>query len=459
MSKIAKIIEKNPNKILLFLGRVPNFTPQELRHFVEDLGMKYADTYQGEEPSDIALLVLSSMLTPPEEQLSYDLYDAGVEDVSLEVFEKFYTQRIQPNTLLMSLKLSNDQQKLRRMLQNEAFSDEIFLKLFGMLDWGSEGIYECDENRDMTIAFVKRFYRPDGFRDPAMIYAPTTVMNIAQESRDPKVLDAILSMPNHTIKVSRYETHRPKNLRETVAFNESIAPETIRRLMGYGDEGIDYFLAGNGALSGKELQRLYDRSTSLVRLMLAHNQALTDELFCVLLKDEERVVHALFAHQPITPTRLAWIKEHPAVAYVGKNPNIEEVVTALVALETWELDKALASNATLSCEALEILDQRYGEAIALALAHNPNLSVALFEKLYGLDRLEVLQALASNPATPKSMLDALCERHDRLLNPHLASNPSVEIRYLREFQLDTSLVRILANNSTYAQSVLSGLGL
>ncbi len=457
MSKIAEIIENNPHKTILFLGRVSNFTPKELSNFIEDQGMKYADKYAGQE--DIALLVLSSMMTPLEEQCSYDLYDLGISDITLTQFEAYYTQYIKPNTLLMSLKLSNDQERLRRLLQNEAFSDEVYLKLFKMIDWAGEGIHENDNNRDMSISFVKRFYRPDGFRDPAMIYAPTTVMNIAQESSDPTVLDAILTMPNHEIKVSRYETHRPKNLRETIAFNEAISRESIKRLMAYHDVTIDYFLSANASLGVAEQERLYERSTKESRLMLAHNSNLSDELFERLLETGDEVVKTLLSYQSMSEDRLHFVRENPLIVYVGKNQEIAEIVNMLIALDYEDLDFQLASNAMVPIEVLEKLYEKYGASIAPALAHNPNLSEEIFTMLYQDANGELIEALATNIATPPVILGALCERRDRDLNRLLASNPSVDIKYLREFQLDTSLIRILADNETYGKSVLQGLGL
>ncbi len=457
MSKIAKIIENNPHKTILFLGRITNFTPQELSHFIEDQGMKYADKYAGQ--NDIALLVLSSMLTPLEEQSSYDLYDLGISDVSLTQFEAYYTQYIKPNTLLMSLKLSNDQERLRRLLQNEAFSDEVYLKLFKMVDWAGEGIHENDNNRDMSISFVKRFYRPNGFRDPAMIYAPTTVMNIAQESSDPTVLDAILTMPNHEIKVSRYETHRPKNLRETVAFNEAISPESITRLMAYQDPTVDYFLSANASLGDLEQERLYARASDESKLMLAHNSNLSDKLFEKLLHERDEVIKTLLSYQKISEYRLNLIKESPFIAYVGQNSKIAEIITSLIALEHKELDLQLASNASVSLELLEQLYEKYGKSIAPALAQNSNLSEELFYTFYQSKNAEVIEALAINRATPQEILSELCERKDRDLNRLLASNPSVDIKYLREFQLDTSLIRILADNETYGKNILQGLGI
>lgn len=453
---MKKILDTHPGGTVLFLGRVTHFTPEELRFFLEAQGMVYADHYEEQE---VALLVLSSLLTPQEEQISYELYDAGIPDVTLEQFERYYTQHLKPQTLLMSLKLSQDQDRLQRLLGNESFEDHFFLKLFGMFDWGGEGIHERDENRDVTISFVKRFFRPDGFRDPAMVYAPTTVMIIAKDSSDPKVLEAILTMPNHEIKTSRYEQKKPKNLREAVAFNPHITAATIRKLLAYSDPSIDYFLASNAALSAEDLERIYQRADTQTKQMMAHNTLLPESLFGRLLEEDVAVQQSLLSYQPIDLKRLKQVISHPQIAYIGINESIAAHLPQLLSLEYEALDRALATNGVLSAEYQERLYQRYTQSIAPLLAANPSISSDMAEMLYATGVAEVEEALAANSATPKEILDSLCEREDRTLNRCLAANPSVNLYWLKQFQLDTSLVRILAENETYGKSILRGLGL
>jgi len=457
MKKIEEIIKNNQGGTVLFLGRVTNFSDEELSNFLESQGMQYANRYDGQE--DIALLVLSSMLTPYEEQTSFELYDQGVVDVPLSSFERYYTKNIKPNTLLMSLKLSNNQERVIRLLMNEAFNDELYLKLFKLYDWQEEGIHENNNNRDVTISFVKRFYRPDGFRDPAMIYAPTTVLNIAQESSNSEVLDAILTMPNHEIKVSRYDNNRPKNLHETVAFNEAISPEAIKRLLSYQNGGIDYFLCANSALKASDLELLYSRVDEASKMVLAQNSNLSDSLFKALLEESDEVVKSLLSFQQMNSYRLDLVKDNRFIAYLGNNETIESIVADLIALDNRVLDFQLSSNSAVGFEALMKLYQKYGEEIVVTMANNPNLSEEFFAMLYAKKEPKIEEALAKNHGTPKKILAELCEKKDRELNRLLASNPSVDIKYLREFQLDTSLIRILADNETYGKSVLQGLGI
>jgi len=448
---IKHIFNTFQNGTVLFLGRVTHFSDREIREHTEVQGMKYINKY---EDSDPVLLVLSRRLTSVEEQISEMLYSRGVPDVTLEAFEQYMSAHIKPDTLLMSLKLSGDQVRLKRLLGNEAFSNVLFLKLLRMYEWGEEGVHENDANRDVTISFVKRFFRPEGFRDSAMVYAPTTLMIIAKESSDPAVLEAILSMPNHEVKVSRYEQKRPKNLREMVAFNPHISKNSLQRLLSYASPDIDYFLASNAAAEQDALAQIYARADRQTKQMMTQHPRLPDALFEALLQEKaSEIVQSLLVFQPFDEKRLAQVWASPEIAYLGANRGIGAYAQRLLALENTVLDRALAANPSVDRATLEQLAARYGERIAVPLASNPAISPEMAAQLYSGGERSVLEALSANPATPVKILNALCELEERALNRQLASNPSVEIAWLRQFQLDTSLIRILAENPTYGEHI------
>ncbi len=459
-SNIKNIFKKNPDGLILFLGRVKNFTEIEIRNFLEEHGMKYANKYKGQK---VTLVVLSSMLTPLEEQTSYDLYDMGVADISLIEFEKYFTTHIKSNSLIISLKLSNDQNRIKRLLQNEAFSDEIYLKLFRLYNWGGDGIHENNDNRDITISFVKRFYKPDGFRDPAMIYAPTTVMNIAQESKNSTLLNTMLNMPNHQIKVSQREEKRPKNIRELIAFNENISQESIKRLLSFNNIDINYFLASNSALTPIQQEHIFNKSDNNIQMMLAHNNNLSKDLFKKLLSKNDNIVKTLLTFQNIDMDKLEIILSKKlkfnTLSYIGNNLNIKKIVETLLGLKIKELDFKLASNISVKEKYLKELYNRYKNEIAIELSKNPTLSKDMIEKFYKIKDIKIIEALAINISTPTKILNELCELNDRKLNILLASNSSVSLKYLREFQLDPTLIMILAKNKSYGKSILNGLGI
>ena len=453
--KIEEIIKQNQSGTILFLGRVTNFTAEELTNFLEAQGMTYADKYIGQE---VALVVLSTMLTPLEEETSYDLYYAKVPDVRLAVFEEFYTQHIKPNTLMMSLKLSNDQERLKRLLKNSSFTDEVFLKLFKMYDWGREGVYDNDENRDATITFVDRFYRPDGFRDPAMVYSPITLSNIARDAKTSEILDAMLTMPNHEIKQSRKEDMRPKNLREIIALNQNIASENICYLLSFNDERINSFLACNSAITPKEQEHIYAKANAVTKIMLTQNSSLDDKIFKELLMSDEESLKSLLTFQKMTAKRVEYILDaglsDEVMSLLGENVLIEDVAESLVGINKL-LDYKLASNKELSTELLGKLYTTYDNEFMLPLSSNVNTHVELLTEFYKSKNIEVIKNLAENRSTDKKILKELCERNEHALNRALSLNPSVELFYLEQFALDTELIMLMTKNQTYLESVNS----
>ncbi|RUM70362.1 MAG: hypothetical protein DSZ07_02610 [Sulfurovum sp.] len=455
MKKIADIIQKNQGGTVLFLGRVTNFTPEELTNFLESQGLKYANKYIGQE---IAMTVLSTMLTPLEDDFSYTLYDANVPEIRLEEFEVYYTKHIKPNTLMMSLKLSNDQERLKRQLKNESFSDDVYLKLFKMYDWGSEGVYENDENRDVTITFVNRFYRPDGFRDPAMVYSPITLSNIARDAKTSDIIDAMLTMPNHEIKQSRKEDLRPKNLREILALNPNIAHENIRYLLSFNDARINSFLACNDAIRVDAQELIFAKSDAVTKLMLTQNNSLDDMLFNELLKSEDEIVRSLLTFQKITDSRLKAISDanldEEVLVLLGENQQIEEVLEKLIGLNP-RLDQRLSANRLLSREQLTTLYQKYGDEFILELSSNPQLDPKLLEEFYAKGNEDVIVNIAKNPSTPQPILDELGEKNIHNFNRGLALNPSTKLIYLEQFALDSELIMLMTKNETYLASVNS----
>jgi hypothetical protein len=453
--KIEEIIKNRKGGTVLFLGRVTNFTPEELSNFLEAQGMTYADKYVGQE---VAVTVLSTMLTPLEEETSYELYDMKIPELRLAQFEEFYTTHIKPNTLMMSMKLSNDQERLKRLLKNSAFADEVYLKLFKMYDWGSDGVYDTDENRDATITFVDRFYRPDGFRDPAMVYSPITLSNIARDAKTSDIIDAMLTMPNHEIKQSRKEDLRPKNLREIVALNPNIAHENIRYLLSFNDDRIKSFLACNNAIRVDSQELIFEKANAVTKLMLTQNNSLDDKLFNELLKSEDEIVRSLLTFQKLTRSRLNAVLEtnlhEDVLVLMGENHQIDEVVEELLGLNK-QLDHRLSANSLLTKEQLDGLYAKYGDEFILEFSSNPKLDSKLLEEFYTKGDEAVVINIASNPSTPQAILDELGEKNIHKFNRGLAINPSTKLIYLEQFALDSELIMLMTKNETYLASINS----
>jgi len=91
-----------------------------------------------------------SSLNPMEEDISNDAYDAKVPSFSLEVFEKMLSNGINDDEILMGIKLSNDQDRIFRLLGNENIKEELFIKLLMMYEWHDE---EEDDRKLLTLSY------------------------------------------------------------------------------------------------------------------------------------------------------------------------------------------------------------------------------------------------------------------------------------------------------------------
>ncbi len=404
---------------------------------------------------DTKIVLESTMLHPDEEDISYEVYKRKIPSFSLAEFEKFYAKNIKPNSLLMSLKLSNNQEKIKRALQNESFNDELYLKIFKLYDWGEDGVYDSDENRDVTLSFIKRFFRVDHFLDPATIYSPITLAKIITESQNSELLDALLYMPNYEFKVSK-NTTAPKNIRELVALNRYTSLQTLKKLLNYKDRQIDLFLALNPSLSKEMQKELYTRGDKSIKEALSQNENLDDELFFLLLDDETSDVLLSFAK--INQERFEAAKGSRGFHFIAQNKSISEFADELFSLKSEKIDKLLAMNQAIDSILATKLYQR-NKNLAPFLAKNPKISKELAQELYELKIEEVDRSLASNPSTPLTILEALYSRDEYELNKELALNESMPIELLQQLQLDSRLMNNLSKNRTFTDKLLNNLGI
>ena len=449
---IEEAFKKAEGKSALFLGRLKNFTQEEVAIFLK----QYEVTFTQELSDDVAIVIESTMLTPPQEDVSYTIYKQKIPTFRLDVFETLYAQKITPDSLLMSLKLSNDQERLIRLLKNEAFDKSLYLKLFKLYDWKGEGVHESDENRDVTTTFVKRFYNPEQFMDPAMVYSPITLMSIVAESEDGDVLDAMLTMPHYEIKISKGEK-RPKTLKEMIAINPHASSDTLTQLSRFKNQDIDYFLVHNDALPFTLQESIYERASYDIKKMLTQNGNLSEVLFDKLLKEDEEIVSYLFTFAKIDNERLEKVKGHQHFAILGDGEGIEDVLVQLLASEDSTLVCKLAENPLVQAQALEKIYAEHGEKVISALCSNVNTPTIMIEAFAKLGQYDAI--LAANPNTPTDILIAYFNREEDALNMALASNESLPIAYLQQFQLNPLLMNTLSNNKTFTENILNGLGI
>jgi len=448
---IKDILNKKDSANILFLGKSLNLNKDEISKFLKKYNANAIFEYNNQH---IDLIILSSIINPYEEQISYTLYDMGVQDIKLEEFESFFIDNLKPNALLMSLKLSNNQSRVKRLLQSRAFNDDIYLKLFKLYNWNGEGLFDTDENRDVTISFIKRFFKPTTqLNHTDIVHSPATLIEIALTSTNPNVLDAIFNMPKYKTNSRRQEEWKPRDLKEFVTVNPYISKSLIEKILALKSQRFNRLLAINSAINKEAQLKIYKSANQDIKKALSTNPNLDFKIFKELLNEDLEVVKTLLESQHITKEHLELIDKNYLI-YLANNRNIQDIIKDLIGINR-ELDIAISINPLLNSKILEELYIKYRDDIAINISLNPNTPASILEEIYSKFRDKTTLYIAQNPNTPEYIIDELFNINSREINRYLALNCNLKDEYLDYFKLDSELLRIMSQNSKFLDKIKS----
>ena len=445
---LETLLSSSEGKSFLFLGREGLFTQEEIARFLKKDGISMTKYLE----EGIVATIEHTRLNPVEEDISNDAYDAKIPSFSLEAFEKLLSEGINDDELLMVIKLSNDQDRIFRLLGNENIQEDLFVKLLAMYEWHDEE--EDDKNDRDTIMYTLRRYIDIKPNEADLLYSYLTLRRLATEATNPKLLLALIGFQNFEFLIRGKEK---VTLRETIARNEYLDKELISKLVSLRESKVDAALACNRSVALPLLQSLLAKNTVKINEALATNENIDDQIFDTLLEKEDKVIQLLLLSQPINSERLALIDAHTLdaklFATLGANEGLEnDVVDDLLTRENEELICHLAENNTLSVAQLENI---YAKGILSSfeyLAVNPSSSVEMLEMLYEkYDESAIRIALAHNKSTPKAILRVLFERDEFEIYKSMASNSSLPLELLDILKVDTRLQNELAKNEIFVK--------
>lgn len=447
--QLYELLTHASGKNLLFLGREATYTKKEIERFLKKYGIGHSKVLD----NDTAAVVEAIRLNPVEEDISNDAYERKLPVFTLAVFEQHLSENLNSDEILMGIKLSNDQERVFRLLQSIDIDETLFLKLLEMYEWHEE---EDDntKDRDVIMSVLRRYIqiKPN---EEDLLYSYLTLRRLATEATNPLLLSVLTGFPNYSFLVRGKEKI---TLRETIARNEHINKEVIVKLTGFRDAKIDAALAGNRALTSEQLRSLAQKESGAIYQALATNVNIDDLLFEQLLHKSEKTVQLLLFAQPITLKRFETIEamgfQSEVFAVLGANEKLErKVVEKLLQSDNVEVLKNLSANEALESEVLRALYEKGMVEIYSHLAMNAKTPVEILTRIYdmGKDDLPILASLAFNNSTPEEVLRELFQKDEFEINKALATNASVPMELLDILKIDTRLQNQLAQNDVFVK--------
>lgn len=446
---LKALLEEAEGKKILFLGKEGIFTTQEVERFLK----KYKVTRVKAIEEGVVASIEHHSLNPVEEMISEDAYTLKIPAYRLEEFEQLLSDGINDDELLMAIKLSNDQARVLRMIQNPDISDALFVKLLEMYQWHEEE-EDNNDDRSVVIATLTRYIDiTPAERD--QLYSTLTLKRLVREATDPRLLHALIGFPNYEFK---QKEHRTTSLYEVIATSGHIDGEVIKRLLSLRNPKVDMYLAANPVVPLEQLKKFSLGEEKSIHEALAANETIDDVLFEMLLDKEKDVVKLLLWYQPISAERYRMIAgkitDPELFAELGKNLQIDRaVIEELLESGNITLLEKLAANRSISSAALQALYSKQINTIFYPLAGNPNLPVEIIESFYANDTndLNMMHQVASNPNTPEKILRELYARDELEINKGLAANPATPIEILDVLKIDTRLRNALTQNEVFIE--------
>ena len=394
-------------KSILLLGKTRALNSEEFDTLLKLHRIERRSAYT----EDVVLIIEGRMMNPYEQAESARLYAIGERPIlQLSAIEEWLCRSIEPNRLLMSLKLSRNQERLVDFLQNPYITDELFFKLLGLYDWQGEGLFDNDTNRDVTAAIIGRFY-VDLDRNHNVQYAMSGLAHLIERYGNTELIRVIAELPPIAREMKNSTDRSLNGVLDAIALHPDTPENILRRLL----EERAVLLAHREPLSLES--ELLGLNHDEVNEILAQNTTLSPN---GALQLESEYPHWVASKTHLDEERFGrLIETYPSD--LGRNMSLTSAMqNRLITLGEESVSGALASNPITECAILEELFSQ-GKFMS-QLASNPSLSPQKLEALGRSLEVDVLLALCANPSTPIEMLYQLSL--DRRFERAVKTNPA-----------------------------------
>ncbi len=427
---------------LLLLGKTRALSHEE---FLLQLGahdIALADG--GDTPS---LIVEGRMMNPLEVQSRDELYAAKTAPFcDIDTLERLLCAHIDAARLTMSLKLSGDRERLLGYLQNPYIDDALFLKLIGMYDWGGEGFFENDANRDVTAALIVRFYDHIE-RNHNVQYANTGLMHLLAQRSDPELINTIASLAPLQKALREGCDPSTRKIIDALAGHPATSDALLRKMVELGDDALRSRVALREDLSAELQQKLFALKEATLHAALAQNPALDHRIALEMEADYgDRIAAHIALDEPLFER---YYETRPAALAV--NPTLTLAMQRRVYCLDDSIQAALASNPAAAEQIVMLLYETNKPGVLASLAANPATPAEILGKM-GWNK-KIHASLALNPASPPELLESLAVSEDVEVLTALAKNPNTPAALLYQLQLDKRLERYVMENPGFGAHI------
>ncbi|WP_321777541.1 hypothetical protein [Sulfurimonas sp.] len=365
-------LQKYKNKTVLLFGKSRAFSNDEFKAQMHFHKINITD----EIDENVVLVVDGKMMTPYEQNASEELYKQSKHEfMDIDALERELAQTIDGDTLLMSLKLSHDKDRLKDFLTNSMVTDEIFFKLLKMYNWNKEDFFDNDDNRDVSAAFISRFYE-NIERNHNVQYATTGFIHLVAQAKNKTLLQ-------HIVNLQPLSFH--PRLKCAIAMNVFSDLEMQKLFFKSGDERIFEALSFNKSLDATLVKEFLNDE------VLANNMALTISLNKGLFETLKKYKTSISQNESLSL----------------------EMQKELLNLKENDVDFSLAQNNELDISIINILLQEGDENINSVIYENTSTPKEILQVAYQDEKNHA--SLAKNENTPidilyQLQLDARYER-------------------------------------------------
>ncbi len=445
------------NKNIYFSGRGEKIDKDELiKYFLQHEAMMVEDV------NDANIIIEGYMSPVYLEDKFYELSFNGVKVIKIEDIEKEFSKKLNIDNIIMAIKISKDKDRLIKLLNNRYFSDDIFVTLLKYYNWGDEGLYESNENRDISTAIVSRFC---SFVESNhnIQHSSIGIYYTALETTNSKLLEIIFNMPTFKISDKNALQDQPLTLRDVVALNPNTPKVVMMQILKDNNYEELKFLSSNQSINNLIVNKLFKLNDTNITINLIKSNNLELSKIKIMLDDTIlKVVVLKNSHLSDELFDILINSNLTDVELIYLSSNNSLISTQIDKIFTYDIDNAninLLKNTECSKNKIKEFLQKDDLVYNIAIAHNISLDNEIFEQLNLMDDINIELTLCYNVTTPKDILKYLFEKQKDVLNEALSQNVNTPINILMQLQVDNRYTTNVANNETYREFSRNSLGI